>query len=94
MRTEVETADGAFEVFDFAPRLLNGLKVDAPIEICRLLRPLSGAPRLRVHFDPRPDYARACIETVASGTGLEITAGRRGCFLRPTWRRLICTTGR
>jgi GH15 family glucan-1,4-alpha-glucosidase len=75
MRTEVETADGRFEIHDFAPRLLNGLKVDAPIELCRLLRPLSGTPRVRVHFDPRPDYSRARVEMVASGTGLEISGG-------------------
>ena len=67
LRTEVETADGRFEIFDFAPRILQGLKVDAPVEISRLLRPLEGTPRLRVRFDPRPDYARARVEIVASG---------------------------
>ena len=36
------TADGRFEIFDFAPRIMQGLKVDAPIEICRLLRPHRG----------------------------------------------------
>lgn len=75
LRTEVETADGAFEIFDFAPRLMRGLRVEAPIELCRLLRPLSGAPRVHVNFDPRPDYARAQIEIVASGTGLEVVGG-------------------
>ena len=45
LRTEVETADGVFEIFDFAPRLVKGLRVEAPIELCRLLRPISGAPR-------------------------------------------------
>ncbi len=39
LRTEIETADGVFEVCDFAPRLLQGLKVDAPIEICRAAAP-------------------------------------------------------
>src|SRR5687768_8446137 len=75
LRTEIETTDGRLEVFDFAPRLVRGLKVEAPIEICRLVRPLSGTPRIRVHFDPRPDYARASIEIVASGQGLEIVGG-------------------
>ena len=75
MRTEVEMADGVLEIFDFAPRYMQGLKVDAPIELCRLLRPVSGTPRLRVHFDPRPDYARAAVETVASGSGLEVVGG-------------------
>lgn len=81
LRTEIETIDGVFEVCDFAPRLLQGLKVDAPIEICRLLRPLSGSPRVRMHFDPRPDYARANIEIVASGQGLEVVGGPTRLFL-------------
>ncbi len=75
LRTEIETSDGRVELYDFAPRLNQGLKVEAPIEVVRLLRPLSGTPRLHVHFDPRPDYARANVEIVASGTGLEVVGG-------------------
>ena len=75
LRTEVETTDGAFEIFDFAPRVMQGLRVDAPIELCRLIRPLTGAPRVHVNFDPRPDYARAHVEVVASGSGLEVVGG-------------------
>jgi len=75
LRTEVETAEGRVEIFDFAPRVLQGLWVDAPVEICRLVRPLAGTPRLHVHFDPRPDYARARVEIVASGAGLEVVGG-------------------
>lgn len=81
MRTEIETANGRFEIIDFAPRLMHGLKIDAPIEVCRLLRPLSGKPRVRVHFDPRPDYARANIEIVASGQGLEVVGGPTRLYL-------------
>ncbi|HYE86819.1 MAG TPA: glycoside hydrolase family 15 protein [Vicinamibacterales bacterium] len=75
LRTEIETSDGRLEIFDFAPRLMQGLKVEAPVEICRLLRPISGTPRLRVHFDPRPDYGRARIDSVPSGQGLEVFGG-------------------
>jgi GH15 family glucan-1,4-alpha-glucosidase len=81
MRTEIETADGLLEILDFAPRVMQGLKVDAPIEICRVLRPLAGAPRIRVHFDPRPDYARANVEIVASGQGLEVVGGPTRLYL-------------
>src|SRR5205809_4030332 len=49
LRTEIETATGRFEIVDFAPREMQGLGVNAPIEICRLLRPLSGTPHVRVH---------------------------------------------
>jgi GH15 family glucan-1,4-alpha-glucosidase len=75
LRTEVETASGRFEVIDFAPRQVEGLTVHAPIEICRILRPLSGTPHVRVHFDPRPDYARANVETVVAGQGVEVVGG-------------------
>ncbi|OFW38166.1 MAG: hypothetical protein A3J29_23430 [Acidobacteria bacterium RIFCSPLOWO2_12_FULL_67_14b] len=81
VRTEVTTADGIFEILDFAPRLMQGLKIDAPVEITRLLRPLSGTPRLRVRFDPRPDYARARVEIVASGQGLEVAGGPNRLYL-------------
>jgi GH15 family glucan-1,4-alpha-glucosidase len=81
MRTEIDMANGRLEIFDFAPRLMQGLRVDAPIEVCRLLRPLSGSPRLRVHFDPRPDYARAKVEVVASGQGIEVVGGSTRLYL-------------
>jgi len=81
LRTEITTPDGVFEVCDFAPRLLQGLTVDAPIAICRLLRPLSGSPRARVHFDPRPDYARASVEIVAAGQGIEVVGGPTRLYL-------------
>jgi GH15 family glucan-1,4-alpha-glucosidase len=81
LRTEIETADGRLELFDFAPRLMHGTKVDAPVEICRLLRPLAGTPRLHVRFDPRPDYARANIETVVGTQGLEVVGGPTRLYL-------------
>jgi len=81
VRTEVAAADGRFEVIDFAPRVLDGYRVDAPIEICRLLRPLEGTPRTRVRFDPRPDYSRAAIEVVVAGQGLEVVGGPTRLYL-------------
>ena len=51
-------ADGRFDVYDYAPRIPPGLDVEAPIEIQRLVVPREGAARVRVLFDPKPDYAR------------------------------------
>lgn len=52
-------SDGArWEVIDFAPRVPRGSTHDTPLELIRIVRPLAGAPRLIVEFDPRPDYAR------------------------------------
>jgi len=81
LRTEITSAEGRFEVLDFAPRIMQGMTIDAPVEITRLIRPLEGAPRLRVRFDPRPDYARATIEMVASGHGLEVVGGPNRLYL-------------
>lgn len=81
VRTEVATGTGRFEVFDFAPRVLDGTGVRTPVEIHRLVRPLDGAAQVRMRFDPRPDYARARAETAAVGPGLEIVGGPTKLFL-------------
>ena len=81
MRTEIETADGRFEIVDFAPRhpaRPEGRRADRNH---RLIRPLAGTPRVRVRFDPRPDYARAKVEIVASGQGLEVVGGPTRLYL-------------
>ncbi|MBI5361914.1 MAG: glycoside hydrolase family 15 protein [Planctomycetes bacterium] len=72
VRTEFHTADGTFEVFDFAPRLPRDLDFDVPIEIVRLVVPTAGSPVLTVDFDPKPDYARAHAECVLGTDGIEV----------------------
>lgn len=65
--------DGArWELIDYCPRIPDGLDVLVPIEFVRLLRPLQGNPRLRVDFDPRPDYARVVPVFVPVTHGLEV----------------------
>ncbi len=66
-------ADGAaWEVLDFAPRIPEGLGVRVPLEVVRLVRPLAGHPKLRVDFDPRPDYGRARVEMRETTHGIEV----------------------
>jgi len=72
VRAHFEEDDAAWEVIDFAPRIPRGLDVDVPIELVRLVRPLRGLPRLRVDFDPRPDYARAPVDLVQRTQGIEV----------------------
>ena len=81
LRTEVRVDGGRFEVFDFAPRIPQGLAVDAPVELCRMIRPLEGSPRTALKFDPRPDYGRAKVEMIPSGQGLEIMGGPTHLYL-------------
>jgi GH15 family glucan-1,4-alpha-glucosidase len=82
LRSRLETPDGVCDLFDYAPRVPTGLSVDAPLEIHRLVLPVSGNPTLRVRFDPRPDYARARVELVPVDGGLEIYGGAQRLFLR------------
>lgn len=73
LRTEVTCSDGRFDVFDYAPRIPAGLDVEMPLEIHRLIVPLEGAARVRVLFDPKPDYARVQHpKIVPVSGGLEI----------------------
>jgi GH15 family glucan-1,4-alpha-glucosidase len=66
-------ADGCvWEVLDYAPRIPDGLGVRVPLEIVRIVRPIAGHPRLRVDFDPRPDYARARVELRETTHGIEV----------------------
>lgn len=74
-RLVVHADDGSYELFDFAPRIPDGLAVRAPVEHIRLLRPLQGRPRVRIRFDPRPDYGRQRPRLHDSGSGLVLDDG-------------------
>lgn len=62
---------GAWELFDFAPRIPDGLRNKTPLRVTRLLRPLEGRPRLAVRFDPRPNYGREQPRLLPGTHGLE-----------------------
>ncbi len=79
--TYFEHEDAAWEVVDFAPRLPEGLSVRVPIEIVRVVRPIRGEPRLRIDFDPRPDYARRTPELRETTHGLEVLGGDAPLYL-------------
>jgi GH15 family glucan-1,4-alpha-glucosidase len=82
LRTRVTGEDGEFDVFDFAPRIPSGSAHEAPLEIHRLLVPVAGRPRIRVHFDPRPDYGRVEAQILPVESGLEVRYGAQRLFLR------------
>lgn len=65
LATRFESAEGAFEVLDFMPRYkTEDGHYHCPPDVVRLLRRLSGAPRLRVLYEPRLGYARFETRTV------------------------------
>ncbi|MBL8910983.1 MAG: glycoside hydrolase family 15 protein [Archangium sp.] len=67
-----DTGDARWEVIDFAPRIPRGSSHDTPTELVRIVRPLRGTPRLKIEFDPRPDYARTEPVLVESGDGIVV----------------------
>ena len=72
LRCEFHEGESSWEVIDFAPRMARGLTVDAPIELCRVVRPLRGSPRIRISFEPRPDYGRMPTRLVPTGRGIAV----------------------
>lgn len=70
-----------WELTDFAPRIPEGLGVRVPIELVRILRPISGQPQIAVDFDPKPDYARAKVEYVPMTNGVTILGGEHPLHL-------------
>ncbi|HEX7087530.1 MAG TPA: glycoside hydrolase family 15 protein [Vicinamibacterales bacterium] len=82
LRTDVTAEDGQYTIFDFAPWMPGLLQTHAPLELHRLIVPTGGTPRIRVHFDPRPDYARQNPELVPVAAGVEVQAGTSRLHLR------------
>jgi hypothetical protein len=56
LRTRFEQNGCVCEIIDFAPKLPEPLDMEAPFELVRLITPVQEQPRLRVDFDPRPDF--------------------------------------
>ncbi len=75
LSTRFEDEGAAWEILDYAPRIPEGLGVRVPLEIVRIVRPIAGNPRLRVDFDPRPDYARATPALRETSHGIEVLGG-------------------
>ena len=80
LQTRISIASGEFDVIDFMPRYrIADANYFIPPEVYRILRPVSGVPRIRIRFEPKMDYARypAIIQRIedyllcASETGNE-----------------------
>ena len=76
LRTVFEDGDASWEVIDFAPRIaLASHHFDTPAELVRIVRPITGTPRITVEFAPRPDYGRATPAMVSTPHGIEVLGG-------------------
>lgn len=68
LRTEIVNADGAaVEIIDFSPRYRHLGRQYRPLAFVRIVRPLKGAPRIRVRLKPMTNYGeRPCTVTAGS----------------------------
>lgn len=68
LTTEVTDASGAvFQVIDFAPRYRQFGRVYRPMSFIRIVRPISGTPRIRIRMRPTGRWGAAEM-TVTSGS--------------------------
>jgi GH15 family glucan-1,4-alpha-glucosidase len=59
LRTEHSDGNGnAIEVVDFSPRFQRSGRIYRPVAFARIVRPLSGSPRIRVRLRPTQDWGR------------------------------------
>lgn len=56
LRTVLRSADGSVEIIDFAPRYESRGRAYRPKTLIRLIRPLSGTPRIRIKVRPGFEY--------------------------------------
>jgi GH15 family glucan-1,4-alpha-glucosidase len=59
LETTFECEGGTFSVIDFAPRFFLYDRMFRPTQLFRILRPLSGAPRVRVSCEPTLGWSKA-----------------------------------
>jgi GH15 family glucan-1,4-alpha-glucosidase len=57
-----DAAGGAAEIFDFCPRYARHGRMYRPVAFVRMVRPLAGAPRIRIRLAPATDWGAAAAE--------------------------------
>ncbi|RPF72513.1 glycoside hydrolase family 15 protein [Aurantiacibacter spongiae] len=62
--TTLEAEDGsAVEILDFCPRFERSGRMYRPVAFVRIVRPVSGNPRIRVALSPMRNYGASTVET-------------------------------
>src|SRR3954447_10100757 len=58
LETVFQTPDGSFRILDFAPRFVQHERAFRPTQLYRIVEPLEGTPRIRVHCEPRLGWSK------------------------------------
>jgi len=84
LRTELRARDGsALEILDFCPRFEHYGRNFHPNTLIRLIRPLSGDPRISIHLRPMQEYGAKRCGTTRGGSHVRYV-GSPGGVLRVT----------
>jgi GH15 family glucan-1,4-alpha-glucosidase len=73
LRTVFAGPSGSFELLDFAPRFILHNRSFKPTMLVRIVRPLSGDPRIRVRCRPVWDYGDLVAQSYRASNHIEYT---------------------
>lgn len=80
--TRLEAADGsALEIHDFAPRFERSGRMYRPVAYIRIVRPVAGAPRLRVRLAPMKNYGAGLAGTTNGTNHIRYLTGEQALRL-------------
>lgn len=77
LKTTFRSANGVFEVLDFAPRYQRNDRYFKPVTMIRIVRILSGTPSIRVAIKPIYDYGRSEMTPRVSSNHLRFDGADR-----------------
>lgn len=72
------------EIIDFCPRVERGDRIYRPVAFARIVRPVSGSPRIRVRVRPTHSWGNSDVDRVAGSNHIR--------FLASTWDLRLTTT--
>jgi GH15 family glucan-1,4-alpha-glucosidase len=79
-----DNAGNAIEVIDFCPRFENSGRNYRPVSFARIVRPVSGSPRMRVRLRPTCEWGGPCNEKIGGSNHIR--------FLLPNMATRLSTT--
>lgn len=80
--TTLEADDGsAVEILDFAPRFESSGRMYRPVSYARIVRPISGHPRIKVVLKPTKNYGAGLAETTSGTNHIRYLAGEHALRL-------------
>jgi GH15 family glucan-1,4-alpha-glucosidase len=76
LRTEITDQAGAvLEIIDFCPRYRQFGRIYRPLAFARMVRPLAGAPRIRIRLRPAVNYGERAAETTVGSNHIRYVGG-------------------